>query len=148
MITKRSFGFSLIELLVVVAIIGIIASIGVVAYTGYISSTKKKSTENIMRQVSLGQTEYYSENSIYYTGTGATCTPSVTTSEAIETNLLGGAKSIIDPNANPKKATAGYLICVADHASNYQVIAVDEDNASGCKLTLTADGALSRSSAC
>ena len=86
----------------------------------------------------------YSENSIYYTGTGSTCTPSVSTSEGIETNLLGGAKSIIDPNVSPKKATAGYLICVADHASNYKIYAVDEDNSNGCNITLTADGSLRR----
>ena len=98
-----------------------------------------------MRQISLGQTEYYSENSIYYTGTGSSCTPSIATSEAIENELLGGAKSIIDPNVSPKKATAGYLICIADHASNYKIYAVDEDNPSGgCNITLTADGSLRR----
>ena len=81
--TTKSSGFTLIELLVVVAILGIIAAIGITSYSGYVSSTKKKSTENIMRQISLGQTEYYSVNSIYYTGTGSSCTPSIA-DEAVE----------------------------------------------------------------
>ena len=54
---SRSSGFTLIELLVVVAVLGIIASIGIASYSGYVSSTKMKSTENVMRQIALGQTE-------------------------------------------------------------------------------------------
>ena len=51
--TTKSSGFTLIELLVVVAILGIIAAIGITSYSGYVSSTKKKSTENIMRAAKL-----------------------------------------------------------------------------------------------
>ena len=81
--TTKSRGFTLIELLVVVAILGIIAAIGITSYSGYVSSTKKKSAENIMRQIALGQSEYYSENSIYKTEAGTSCKPTNKTSTDI-----------------------------------------------------------------
>ena len=40
----KSKGFTLVELLVVVAIIGILAAVGVVAYNGYTSSAKRNAT--------------------------------------------------------------------------------------------------------
>ena len=48
---KSEKGFSLIELLVVVAIIGVLAAVGVVGYQGYIDSTKKAVTENNSKAV-------------------------------------------------------------------------------------------------
>ena len=44
-------GFSLIELLVVVAIIGILAAVGVVAYNGYTKSAKKVATKALHTQI-------------------------------------------------------------------------------------------------
>ena len=88
-INTKSSGFTLIELLVVVAIIGILAAIGIVSYSGYVEGTKK-SAENVLQQISLGQTEYYSDNGSYYTThTGANCSGNATSSSSIETNLLG-----------------------------------------------------------
>ena len=114
--TSKSSGFTLIELLVVVAILGIIAAIGVVSYNGYVGSAKKRSAENVMQQISLGQTEYYSDNGIYYrNSTGTSCNPTSTTSSAIETNLLGGTDSIT--------SEMGYELCVANDATNYKVFA-------------------------
>ena len=134
MATKSS-GFTLIELLVVVAILGIIAAVGITSYNGYVASAKRKSAENVMQQMSLGQTEYYSDNGIYFrNSTGTNCSPSDTTSTAIETYLLGGADNITDE--------MGYEFCISDHASNYQIVA--QEDGGNCRITMTALNVITR----
>ena len=133
--TSKSSGFTLIELLVVVAILGIIAAIGIMSYNGYVGSAKKRSAENVMQQISLGQTEYYSDNGIYYrNSTSTSCNPTTTTSIAIETNILGGTDSI--------SSDMGYELCVANDATNYKVFA--KENGGNCEITMTALGAFVR----
>ena len=133
--TSKSSGFTLIELLVVVAILGIIAAIGIMSYNGYVGSAKKRSAENVMQQISLGQTEYYSDNGIYYrNSTGTSCNRTSTTSSAIETNLLGGTDSIT--------SEMGYELCVANDATNYKVFA--KENGGNCEITMTALGTFVR----
>ena len=127
MITRRS-GFTLIELLVVVAIISIIATIGFVAYSGYVEAAKKKTAENAMMQLSLAQTEYYSENSSYYgVGSGTDCSPTSATSDAVETALIEGAELFTDD--------LDYNVCIIlNNTKNYYI--VSEKDGGGCKIKL------------
>ena len=129
-------GFTLIELLVVVAILGIISAIGAVSYNGYVSATKKTSTENAMQQISLAQTEEYSNTGSYYESEGCD-SPSITTSQEIENALLGGANVITKANsAGGRVAIFDYYACIKATASGYEIIAVEDKDSEACEITL------------
>ena len=127
--TAKSSGFSLIELLVVVAILGVLASIGIVRYNGYTSITKRKATENAMFQITLAQSEHYNDNGSYMKNdSGKTCTASIASSNKIETDLFSGA-DIINEDLE-------HWICVAVDGNDYLIMAINEDNSISCKLEL------------
>ena len=109
---------------------------GTVAYNGYVAATKRTSTENAMQQISLAQTEEYSNTGSYYESEGCD-DPSVDTSNQIEVNLLGGANVLTKVNsADERVLVSNYYVCIAATTSGYKIIAVEDEDDEPCTITL------------
>ena len=110
---KENKGFSLIELLVVIVIIGVLAGLYVAISGNTITDAKKKIAETSTSSIHLAQKEYISNNGSYYYTSGG-C--SSTTTQQIITNLLDDNKDLPEkdfyfcisgsPNSNTYKITA------------------------------------------
>jgi len=62
---KTNFGFSLIELVIVVVIIGVLSSIGYVNYIGVIEKARSAEAYQVLSEIVGAEQAYYVENSSY-----------------------------------------------------------------------------------
>ena len=70
-VKRKNTGFSLIELLIVVAIIGIIAMIAYPAYTDYVTEARRAQGQALLLDAQLKQERYRSYNNTYAAGSAA-----------------------------------------------------------------------------
>lgn len=63
---KKARGMTLVELMIVVAIIAVLAAIGGVSYTKYVTSAKIGKLKQYAMEVESAQQQYKSQNSGYY----------------------------------------------------------------------------------
>ena len=135
MLKNKIEGFSLIELLVVVAIIGTLAAAGTLAYNGYIAGTKSSAAKNSMQQIALAQQEYYSINGEYVTTVTGNCGVPAGSS-TINSDLFDtvGDEKNIDVD--------GWEFCIEDHPTGYKISACKIKDAAcdGDPYTLNAKG--------
>lgn len=88
---KRSFGFSLIELLTVVAIIGIIAAFAMPAYRDYVIRAKLVEAFSALGDLRVKQEQYYQDNRKYNSGTTTNCGATLPTSRYFTVTCVTGA---------------------------------------------------------
>lgn len=68
MFGKKIEGFTLVELMVVVAIVGILAAIAVPSYERYVLQAKRSAAQSYLSQIALKEEEYFAHMRAY-TGT-------------------------------------------------------------------------------
>lgn len=103
-------GFTLVELLIVIVVLGILTSISIVAYNGSQGRARDSIRQNDISELAKGLELYYLDNHKYPVSGGATATTNTwnTTADASWATLVTALKPYMDNNVpSDPKSTAG-----------------------------------------
>ncbi|PKM24894.1 MAG: pilus assembly protein PilE [Gammaproteobacteria bacterium HGW-Gammaproteobacteria-13] len=123
---KKSHGFTLVELMIVVAIVAILAMVAYPSYTEYVQRGNRTEGQALLSDTAAAQERYYAQNFTYITNTA----------------------DIAKLNTRDKSSTGKYTLSLGSAANDggYTLTATQQFNDTKCgNLTLTATGTRGRS---
>ena len=118
MIANRSKGFTLIELMIVVAIIGLLARIAFPSYQDYVRRGKSGEATTELAAFRARQEQYFQDNRTYVSG-GTTC----------GATLPGGTKYFTYTCTGTATTYTGTATGVAGQGMNGFTFTIDQNNA-------------------
>jgi len=109
---KIQQGFTLIELMIVVAIIGILAAIAIPAYSDYTERAKVSELVTLGSACKASVSEYYQAQGVFPTDNNAAGCNSATTAKITSVTVTGVANTsgTITVVSNLTKATGNYVL--------------------------------------
>lgn len=122
--SQRARGFTLIEIMVVVAIIAVLATIVIVAYQGFGERSRDSQRTSDVSQIKIALDKYYADNSQYPDACGGTEDCPVT---ALATPLSQYLKQMPSDPIAARLASAEYAYSRTTAGDGYAIKIVYED---------------------
>jgi len=131
---KTQKGFTLIELMIVVVVIGILASIGIPSYNDYVTRGKLVEATSALSDGRVKMEQFFQDNRTYDAGGGATCPPAIpaaTTNFTYACSGLTAAAYTITATGTGGLAAFSYTI----NETNAKTSATPWGNSGSCWVT-------------
>jgi len=115
-----SRGFTLIEVMVTVVILGVLTAIAVPAYRNYISTSRNTEGWNNLAAIKLAQEEYFLENNAYFPPGDATVQTTDNSLDAYWTAAEGNDRNF-DYAVTTSNGATGYTATATGRGAGYKV---------------------------
>lgn len=131
---KRQGGFTIVELLIVIVVIGILATLVIVTFTGIQKKARDNQRQTDINAVNSQLAAFYTENGYYPTA------KDLQTGTFLSDNMKGlDPESLVDPKQDSSKGDTISGTAVSATTFQYSYVATASDAAATCDNTLASD---------